>query len=125
MAFYKPICKFTNTPLSEPVTSASTGKMGFPNLYKKNIGLGVEVEFLPEFNAEGYQKNRKNIVGVFDYSTKKSAYEFVNNKGAIKCNDEIQNKGIKLGRAQQPNDNGSYGNAPQQPQLPIDDELPF
>ena len=26
---------------------------------------------------------------------------------------------------QQPNDNGNYENAPQQPQLPIDDELPF
>lgn len=121
MAFYKTICKFTNSPLAEPVQNLKTGKMGFPSLYGKQIGLGVEVEFLPEFNAEGYQKTRKNIISVFDFATKKSLAETINNKGAIKCNDEIHNKGIKLDRQVA----GHPFQTQQQVQKPLEDELPF
>ena len=48
-------------------------------------------------------------------------------KGTIVLRDFyfVDSKSNQQQQQQQPNDNGNYENAPQQPQLPIDDELPF
>ena len=128
MAFYHAMCNFTNTQPSEPVQSSKTGKYGFPALYGKKIGIGVQVEYKDEFNDKGYQKSDKNLVSVFEYTTKKSAREIAMNLPATKWQDPIEDKGIKLARKPQNAAEDFYGSAmPQQANfgIPADDILPF
>ena len=56
MSFYHAMCKFTNTKATNPVKSSTTGKEGFPALYGKKVGIGVQIEYKEEFNDKGYQK---------------------------------------------------------------------
>ncbi len=128
MAFYHAMCNFTNTQPSEPVQSRKDPKIwGFPALYEKKIGIGVQVEFKEEFNDKGYQKSDKKLVSVFDYKTKKSAREIAMGLPAVKWQEPIEDKGTKLGKRSAQTSDDFYGPANyNQPQLPTDDlELPF
>ena len=121
MAFYKTACLFTSSQMQDPIHSDKTNKDGFPNLYGKHIGVGVEVEHLTEFNAEGYQKTRKTIVGIYDYSTKKSVSEVASNSQASKYLVDVIDKGQKIER----NSYTASEPAHQGQGMPNDDELPF
>jgi hypothetical protein len=119
MAFFKAICLLTGVVPSDPVQSQKDpSKWGFPALYKKKIGIGVQMEYKPEFKDDGYQKTNKNVVSIFDYSSKRSVGEMNEKKTAQKWTTPIDDKGTKLEKqATQQKSNGQ--------QLPDSDDLPF
>ena len=134
MAFYHAMCNFTNIQPSAPVQSQKTGKLGFPYLYGKKIGLGVQVEWKDELNDKGYQKSNKNVVSVFDYASKKSARELALNLPATKYAEAIVDKGARLERKPQSQQNfgnpvddfyGASQGSGHLPPLPLDDDMPF
>jgi hypothetical protein len=134
MAFYHAMCNFTGIQPSAPAQSQKTGKFGFPYLYGKKIGLGVQIEWRNEFDDKGYQRFNRKVVSVFDYATKKSARELSLNLPATKWQEPIADEGQKLGKQQQNFSNpvDDFFGAPQGqaplPAMPFEDEgdmLPF
>jgi hypothetical protein len=96
MAFFKAMCLFTGVTPSDPVQSQKdTTKWSFPLLYKKKIGIGIQMEYRDDFKADGFQKTNKNVVAVFDYGTKRSVGEITENKPAQKWLIAIEDKGKK------------------------------
>jgi hypothetical protein len=122
MGFYHAMCKFTNSKATNPVKSVKTGKEGFPALYGKKIGIGIQIEYKEEFNEKGYQKTTSNIYSIFDYATKRSAIEVAKNEPAKKYLEPISSKGTKKERVNSNNSNTNfYGDAPP----PNEDDMPF
>jgi hypothetical protein len=63
MAFFKAMCLLTGVTPSDPVQSQKDAtKWGFPLLYKKKIGIGVQMEYKDDFKADGYQKTNKKLL---------------------------------------------------------------
>ena len=113
MAFFKAMCLLTGVAPSDPVQSQKDAtKWGFPLLYKKKIGVGVQMEYKEDFKADGYQKTNKNIVSVFDYATKRSVGEINENKPAQKWLIAIEDKGVKLPKRNGLSESNNFGEPP-------------